>query len=97
VSELEFNVPFQHKHGYIRDESCSKLSTSVHSEILHLMLTMTNNDGVGNSDDNWWTDGRLTSCMSTRPRLVTMLYSWWRRTIGGSWLSNFLIGNRSRR
>jgi len=20
VSELEFNVPFQHKHGYIRDE-----------------------------------------------------------------------------
>ena len=21
VSELEFNVPFQHKHGYIRDES----------------------------------------------------------------------------
>ena len=21
ISELEFNVPFQHKHGYIRDES----------------------------------------------------------------------------
>jgi len=20
VSELEFNVPFQHKHGYIRDD-----------------------------------------------------------------------------
>jgi len=20
MSELEFNVPFQHKHGYIRDE-----------------------------------------------------------------------------
>jgi len=23
VSELEFNVPFQHKHGYIRDEILS--------------------------------------------------------------------------
>jgi len=21
VSELEFNVPFQHKHGYIREEN----------------------------------------------------------------------------
>jgi len=21
VSELEFNIPFQHKHGYIRDEN----------------------------------------------------------------------------
>jgi len=21
VSELEFNVPFQHKHGYIRDDT----------------------------------------------------------------------------
>jgi len=35
VSELEFNVPFQHKHGYIRDE-CE------HSNI-HLPLTIKNN------------------------------------------------------
>jgi len=29
VSELEFNVPFQHKHGYIRDEGlpCSQRSS----------------------------------------------------------------------
>jgi len=29
VSELEFNVPFQHKHGYmyIRDEICRVLSS----------------------------------------------------------------------
>jgi len=43
------------------------------------------------------TDNKLTSCMSTRPRFVTILYSWWRRIIGGSWLSNFFNGNRSRR
>jgi len=26
VSELEFNIPFQHKYGYIRDESGSSIS-----------------------------------------------------------------------
>jgi len=25
VSELEFNVPFQHKHGYIRDDLISHM------------------------------------------------------------------------
>jgi len=25
VSELEFNVPFQHKHGYIRDEETVRM------------------------------------------------------------------------
>jgi len=30
VSELEFNVPFQHKHGYIRDEnSCERNRSTV--------------------------------------------------------------------
>jgi len=27
-SELEFNVPFQHKHGYVRDDICSLPSLS---------------------------------------------------------------------
>ena len=35
VSELEFNVPFQHKHGYIRDE---KVGSTNHSVVTCLNL-----------------------------------------------------------
>jgi len=40
VSELEFNVPFQHKHGYIRDEIDSVNEYGGNDEILAKILAL---------------------------------------------------------
>jgi len=46
VSALEFNVPFQHKHGYIRDEYfIVKCFVSCDSERHHAIAEQTAEDG----------------------------------------------------
>jgi len=34
---LEFNVPFQHKYGYIRDEQITLAKHHTHSEVYSLL------------------------------------------------------------
>jgi len=47
VSELEFNVPFQHKHGYIRDENVvGKVMESIIRD--HVMKHFLKNDVFSN-------------------------------------------------
>ena len=65
---------------------------------LHKILYWVSFRRVRSDDSNdSITTRALTSCMWTRPRFVTTLYSWCRKMIGGSWLSNFFSGNISRR
>jgi len=36
VTYLEFNVPFQHKYGYIRDELCIEINYQKEENVCHL-------------------------------------------------------------
>jgi len=38
VSKLVFNVPFQHKYGYIRDERILKLTMTIYNTVLQGLI-----------------------------------------------------------
>jgi len=39
VSDLESNVPFQHKHGYIKDEQTKKKATTTDNGLIKKVHT----------------------------------------------------------
>jgi len=84
VSELEFNVPFQHKHGYIRDESvcegvcvcvclCLCLCVAVVSRMNHVHSTHTHGWHPRSSARYVW---RLLEWWNG----MFAFHLWWQRT-----------------